>query len=92
MARRWTGGRGDRQGLSGRWVAAKLVVRHNHTVGLIALGVTGGIGAYKAVEIVRAVEGIALVRFDDHAVVRHPMVQAIVRAYDAHHRATTAAT
>jgi phosphate starvation-inducible PhoH-like protein len=49
-------------------------------------------GLVQAVEIVRAVEGIALVRFDDHDVVRHPMVQAIVRAYDAHHRATTAAT
>lgn len=43
-------------------------------------------GLVQAVEIVRPVEGIGVVHFDDHDVVRHPLVQAIVKAYEAHDR------
>jgi phosphate starvation-inducible PhoH-like protein len=34
--------------------------------------------------IVQRIEGIAFTRFDDRDVVRHPLVQKIVKAYEAH--------
>ncbi|HWK45380.1 MAG TPA: PhoH family protein [Stellaceae bacterium] len=40
-------------------------------------------GLADALDIVEEVEGIAVVRFDDGDVVRHPLVQRLVRAYDA---------
>ncbi|HEY3940470.1 MAG TPA: PhoH family protein [Bryobacteraceae bacterium] len=39
-------------------------------------------GLLNAVEVLRGVEGIAFVTFDDKDVVRHPLVQRIVKAYD----------
>jgi phosphate starvation-inducible PhoH-like protein len=39
-------------------------------------------GLLNAVEVLRGVEGIAFVNFDDKDVVRHQLVQRIVRAYD----------
>jgi len=40
-------------------------------------------GLVQAVEVLKGVEGIRFVRFSDRDVVRHPIVQAIVKAYDA---------
>jgi phosphate starvation-inducible PhoH-like protein len=40
-------------------------------------------GLVQAVDILANVEGIRFVRFSDRDVVRHPIVQAIVKAYDA---------
>jgi phosphate starvation-inducible protein PhoH and related proteins len=39
-------------------------------------------GLLNAVEVLKGVEGLAFVHFDDKDVVRHPLVQRIVRAYD----------
>lgn len=39
-------------------------------------------GLLNAVEVLKGVEGIAFVNFDEKDVVRHPLVQRIVRAYD----------
>ena len=39
-------------------------------------------GLLNAAEVLKGVEGIALVHFDDKDVVRHPLVQRIVKAYD----------
>ncbi len=39
-------------------------------------------GLIQAIEVLRGVEGIAFVIFDEKDVVRHPLVQRIVRAYD----------
>jgi phosphate starvation-inducible PhoH-like protein len=39
-------------------------------------------GILNAVEVLRGVEGIAFVHFDERDVVRHPLVQRIVKAYD----------
>lgn len=41
-------------------------------------------GLVQAMDVLRNVDGIRFVRFTDMDVVRHPIVQAIVRAYDAH--------
>jgi len=41
-------------------------------------------GLVEALRVVRAVEGIAFVRFDDRDVVRHKLVQEIVKAYAAY--------
>jgi phosphate starvation-inducible protein PhoH and related proteins len=40
-------------------------------------------GLVDALGVVGAIEGIAIVRFDDRDVVRHKLVQAIVKAYEA---------
>ncbi len=40
-------------------------------------------GLIEALDVVRHVEGIAFIRFDERDVVRHALVQQIVRAYDA---------
>jgi phosphate starvation-inducible PhoH-like protein len=39
-------------------------------------------GLLNAAEVLRGVEGIAFVAFDDKDVVRHQLVQRIVKAYD----------
>jgi phosphate starvation-inducible PhoH-like protein len=39
-------------------------------------------GLVNAVEVLRGVDGIAFVAFDDKDVVRHSLVQRIVKAYD----------
>ncbi len=41
-------------------------------------------GLVEALKVVRAVEGIAFVDFDERDVVRHKLVQQIVRAYEAY--------
>ena len=41
-------------------------------------------GLVEAIKVVRGVAGVTLVRFDEKDVVRHPLVQAIVKAYDAY--------
>jgi phosphate starvation-inducible PhoH-like protein len=40
-------------------------------------------GVVEAMKVVRRIEGIAFVHFDERDVVRHGLVQQIVRAYDA---------
>lgn len=45
-------------------------------------------GLVEALTIVGHVEGISVVRFDERDVVRHPLVQRIVKAYDAHTAST----
>jgi phosphate starvation-inducible PhoH-like protein len=40
-------------------------------------------GLIEALKIVREIEGIGIVYFDDTDVVRHKLVQQIVKAYDA---------
>lgn len=41
-------------------------------------------GLLHACEVLRAVDGISFTRFSSHDVVRHPLVQRIVDAYDRH--------
>jgi phosphate starvation-inducible PhoH-like protein len=48
-------------------------------------------GLVEAAEIVRDIPGIATVRFDRTDVVRHPLVQRIIQAYDRHDAARRAA-
>ena len=43
-------------------------------------------GLVEAMRVVGAIDGIARVRFDERDVVRHPLVQAIVKAYDSFDR------
>jgi phosphate starvation-inducible PhoH-like protein len=47
-------------------------------------------GLVEAITVLSGVKGIAFVHFDDKDVVRHRLVQAIVRAYEAHTAATAA--
>jgi Phosphate starvation-inducible protein PhoH, predicted ATPase len=44
-------------------------------------------GLRQAREVLRAVDGVAQIEFSDRDVVRHPLVQAIVRAYQQHEAA-----
>ena len=39
-------------------------------------------GLVEAIKVVRAIEGVAVVWFDERDVVRHPLVRAIVKAYE----------
>jgi phosphate starvation-inducible protein PhoH and related proteins len=48
-------------------------------------------GLRDALELVDGIRGIGVVRFSDADVVRHPLVAALIRAYDARDRARTAA-
>jgi phosphate starvation-inducible protein PhoH and related proteins len=41
-------------------------------------------GLIEALKVVGGIEGIAIIRFSDQDVVRHPLIQKIVRAYEAH--------
>jgi phosphate starvation-inducible protein PhoH and related proteins len=49
-------------------------------------------GLVEAVTVLSGVNGIAFVHFDDKDVVRHRLVQAIVRAYEAHTAANATTT
>ena len=40
-------------------------------------------GLKQVIEVLRGVEGVAFTFFDSHDVVRHPLVQRIVQAYEA---------
>jgi len=44
-------------------------------------------GLVEAIEILRGVDGIGFMEFTEQDVVRHPLVQSIIRAYDARSRA-----
>jgi phosphate starvation-inducible PhoH-like protein len=44
-------------------------------------------GLIDAVEVLKGVEGISFVQFDDRDVVRHSLVQKIVRAYERYNEA-----
>ena len=48
-------------------------------------------GLVEAVKVVGNIEGIAFVHFDDRDVVRHKLVQSIVKAYEAYSNGTSAA-
>jgi phosphate starvation-inducible PhoH-like protein len=48
-------------------------------------------GLVEAIEILRDVEGIGFMRFSEADVVRHPLVQSIIRAYDVAERARDSA-
>jgi phosphate starvation-inducible PhoH-like protein len=39
-------------------------------------------GLLNAIDVLSGVEGISFIRFDERDVVRHPLVQKIVKAYD----------
>ncbi|TYP00027.1 phosphate starvation-inducible PhoH-like protein [Geothermobacter ehrlichii] len=45
-------------------------------------------GLLEAMDVLRGVSGIAMVRFSDRDVVRHPIVQSIVQAYEKRSRRT----
>ena len=47
------------------------------------LPATQSSGLLEAADILSAIEGIAFCRFTENDVVRHPLVQRIIRAYDA---------
>ncbi len=47
-------------------------------------GVTSGL--VEALQVLKGVEGVSVVRFSDSDVVRHPLVGRIVRAYDAKYK------
>jgi phosphate starvation-inducible PhoH-like protein len=49
-------------------------------------------GLVEAMKIVADVEGVSFVRFDDRDVVRHKLVQQIVKAYEAHQSGSPART
>ncbi len=57
----------------------------------VDLPASRGSGLIEVQAILRNVPGIAFVYFDDQDVVRHHLVSAIIRAYDAHGAATAAA-
>ncbi len=59
---------------------SKMVITGDHTQIDLPSGKKSGI--LNAVEVLRGVEGIAFVHFDERDVVRHPLVQRIVKAYD----------
>jgi len=41
-------------------------------------------GLVEAIKVVSGIEGIAFIRFDERDVVRHKLVQQIVKAYEAY--------
>ena len=61
---------------------SKAVVTGDITQIDLPIGRTSGL--VEAIKVVGAVDGIALVRFNDRDVVRHPLVQAIVKAYESY--------
>jgi phosphate starvation-inducible PhoH-like protein len=48
-----------------------------------------GSGLQNALDVLAGVEGISFVEFDEHDVVRHPLVQKIIMAYDRHHESNS---
>ncbi len=59
---------------------SKMVVTGDLTQ--IDLPQSRGCGLLDATRVLQAVEGISFVQFDEHDVVRHPLVQKIIMAYD----------
>jgi phosphate starvation-inducible PhoH-like protein len=68
---------------------SKAVVTGDITQTDLPRNVTSGLR--EAIEVLRDVEGIAFVAFDERDVVRHPLVQKIVGAYDRHERRSESA-
>ncbi len=67
---------------------SKMVVTGDLTQIDLPSGKRSGLG--DAVEVLRGVEGITFVTFDDRDVVRHSLVQKIVKAYERHAELTGA--
>jgi phosphate starvation-inducible PhoH-like protein len=61
---------------------SKMVVTGDLTQIDLPSGKRSGLTA--AVDVLRGVEGISFVHFDDRDVVRHSLVQRIVKAYERH--------
>jgi len=61
---------------------SKAVVTGDLTQTDLAQGTTSGL--LQAIEVLEGIEGIAFQRFAEGDVVRHPLVQSIIRAYDKH--------
>jgi phosphate starvation-inducible protein PhoH and related proteins len=61
---------------------SKAVVTGDITQIDLPIGRTSGL--VEAMQIVSAIDGISFIYFDDRDVVRHSLVQAIVKAYEAH--------
>ncbi len=59
---------------------SKMVVNGDITQMDLPIGKRSGL--LDAIEVLAGVEGISFVKFDDRDVVRHPLVQRIVRAYE----------
>src|SRR6202046_2726608 len=59
---------------------SKMVVNGDPTQ--VDLGTGRGSGVIEALEVLRGVEGISFVQFDERDVVRHCLVQRIVKAYE----------
>jgi len=66
---------------------SKAVINGDITQSDLPSGTTSGL--VQAVRILAHVEGIAVCRFTEADVVRHPLVQEIIRAYDAHEARNT---
>jgi phosphate starvation-inducible PhoH-like protein len=43
-------------------------------------------GLVQAIDILKGIEGISIIRFDDRDIIRHRLVRSIVRAYDGHEK------
>jgi phosphate starvation-inducible PhoH-like protein len=69
-------------------VGAKAVVTGDITQIDLPAGKTSGL--IEAIKVVGQVEGIGFVYFDDRDVVRHKLVQLIVKAYEAHTKGSPA--
>lgn len=65
---------------------SKAVVTGDVTQIDLPLGKTSGL--VESLEILRDINGIGVVHFDEQDVVRHPLVQSIIRAYDQRTRKT----
>ena len=61
---------------------SKMVVTGDPTQVDLPAGLRSGL--VEAVDVLRGIEGISFVQFDDRDVVRHSLVQKIVRAYERH--------
>jgi phosphate starvation-inducible protein PhoH and related proteins len=61
---------------------SKIVVTGDVTQVDLPEGVTSGL--VEAATVLRSVEGLSVVEFDGRDIIRHPMVQRIVDAYDRH--------
>ena len=66
---------------------SKMVVNGDLTQVDLPPGRRSGLG--DALEVLRGSEGVSFVHFDDRDVVRHTLVQRIVKAYERHHELTT---
>ena len=69
-------------------IGAKAVVTGDITQIDLPAGKTSGL--IEAIKVVGQVEGIGFVYFDDRDVVRHKLVQLIVKAYEAHTKGASA--